>query len=97
MIIWSGYGFVVVIVVLLCGVGVELVTETLADDDTFYQQSSWPLPLALAISGFLTFLFNRVALDDDRGEHSLFFVPVFIWGPLLGLIAVIVFIYRLAA
>ncbi len=102
MIIWSGHGYVVAIIVFACSLITELVTESAAGNDQFYQSSSWALPLALAVAGGLTWVFQRVVLTrlesrNPECRHSLFFVPVGWWAPILGVIAVCVFAYRVSS
>jgi hypothetical protein len=50
VIIWSGWGFLVAVIVFGASLATELVTEAVGDD-RFYQTQAWPLALALILSG----------------------------------------------
>ena len=89
MIIWSGFGFVVLIVVVVMMVLVQL---ALGDK---WSTVSWGPSVALIISAILTFgidklVFEKMAsknyIDKDTGEevvlrknHALFFIPIRFW------------------
>ena len=96
MIIWSGWGFLVAVIVFGASLTMELVTEALFHDKEFYQNQAWPLALALALSGVIvwtlgTYLHARHARSvidkssnpDHAMRHTFFFIPMRYWGPLL--------------
>ena len=110
MIIWSGKGFLVAIDVFGASLLMEVPTESAFNDDEFYQREAWPLALALGIAGVLSYLSGlklksageRRLVDPETHEevvvaaddHSLFFLKVHWWGPILWGIGVIVLIQR---
>ena len=109
MIIWSGWGFLVAVVVFGMSLAMEFVTEALVGDSQFYQVQAWPLALALAISGVIVWRLGtyfqakgaRVVIDKATGqeltlasEHRFFFVPMHYWGPVLIAFAVLPLILR---
>lgn len=109
MIIWSGWGFLVAVIVFGASLAMELVTETLFRDDRFYQTHAWPLTLALALSGVIiwtlgTYLHARGArtvIDKSTGQeltiaarHTFFFIPMRYWGPLLLALSLLPFVVR---
>jgi len=110
MIIWTGYGFLVAVFVFLSALMMEYVTESVFKDDQFYQQTTWPMALALGIAGLFCFFVGlalnvsgeRRLIDPDTGEdviietghHSLFFVKMHWWGRILLVIAVVTYVYR---
>jgi hypothetical protein len=73
----------------------ELATESMTQNKKFYQQSVWALPLALLLAAGITYALNKFVLCKYDGNHSLFFIAFKYWAPLLCIIAVIAFIYRL--
>jgi hypothetical protein len=97
MIIWSGLGFIVAVVVFGCSLAMEFATESITGDDQFYQKSGWAFPLALIIAGMVTFAADRWIVRNREGDHSLFFIPTRWWAPILFVIAVVVVIYDLAS
>jgi hypothetical protein len=110
MIIWTGQGYLVVVLVFLLSLGTEWGVESAFDDDTYYQLHAWPLALALFTSGAISWLlgnyFNsekeRVVIDKGTGQemviggpnHTLFFIKMHYWGPILMLIAASLFFFR---
>ena len=111
MIIWSGHGYLVAVFVFGASFLMELATESAFNDDNFYQRESWPMALALTIAGVLCFLIGlklnsageRRLVDPETneevvvtaGSHSLFFLKMHWWGPILFVIAVIVLVQRM--
>lgn len=91
----------------------ELGTEAATNDDAYHQREAWPLAIALAIAALLSFMAGwklaRVAerrlvdpaTDEEvvisTANHSLFFVPMIWRGPILLVVAVVVFVQRLVA
>jgi hypothetical protein len=88
----------------------EYVVEAVMQDEQFYQEQLWPLTVALIVAGVLSYLVgvkldrpsNRRLVDPETqeevvvntGSHSLFFIKMQWWGPILFLIGVGVFVYR---
>jgi hypothetical protein len=110
MIIWSGWGFLVAVFVLVASLAMELVTESLTHDDNFYQTQAWPLALALVIAGIATWFVGiylnargaRTVIDKATGKelalgsrHHFFFIPMHYWGPALIVLAALSFALRL--
>jgi hypothetical protein len=110
MIIWTGRGFLVAVLVFLLSLGAEWGVESAFGDDSYYQLHAWPLALALFTSGVISWLlgnhFNnqkgRVVIDKETGQemviggpnHTLFFIKMQYWGPILMLIAASLFFFR---
>jgi hypothetical protein len=109
MIIWSGWGFLVAVIVFATSLAMEFVTEALVGDNRFYQVQAWPLALALTISGVIIWKVGihfqargaQVVIDKATGqeltlagEHRFFFVPMHYWGPVLIAFAVLPLILR---
>lgn len=101
--IWSGYGYVVFIIVFICSLITEVVTRFLTNDDEFYQNHYFPISLALMISGIMVFLFqkyfdNLKAKNKDTYfiqkatiadlNNTLFFIPLKYWSYILMAIAI---------
>lgn len=113
MIIWSGHGYLVAVITFFSSFLMELVTERLFHDDSYYQEQVWPLPTALALAGVMSFIVGRMLprsqgrtlIDAETGErvqepmvrHTLFFIDIKWWGPVLIAIALIVAVYRIFA
>lgn len=112
MIIWRGWGFLVAVFVFGCSLVMELVTESVMRDDTYYQQQAWPLTSAIALAGLLSWFVGsalnrrggRTVVDQATGEtltiggrHDFFFIPMQYWGPILFGLALAVYAFRQSA
>lgn len=97
MIIWSGFGILVFVFAIGCSLAVNLLVSPLFGDE-YYRTHGWPLALALAVAGALSWrvgkALNRrrakVFIDKDTGaevvvgpSHTLFFIKMQHWGPIL--------------
>lgn len=105
MIIWQGHGYLVAVIVLALGVAVALATESYFGDAGYYQTHGWPLAASLLLAGLACWSLGgylhrrgaRTVVDKATGQelviggkHTLFFVPMHWWGPILAVIAAIV-------
>lgn len=94
MILWSGLGFLVVVIAAAALMLTEFVAETITGDDQFYQQHGWVILIGMLLAAAMTFGLERllrrqkgrVVVDKATGEelvlrrkHSLFFLPVKWW------------------
>ncbi len=98
MIVWSGLGFLVAVIVfgsaLACNLGFDA-----ALGKGFYESHLWTVGVAMLLAAAAVWPLGiwlrgrptREVVDVDTGEqfvldplhHSLLFIPVHIWGPLL--------------
>jgi len=108
MIIWSGYGFVVFIVVFLDSLFAEMISESITNDENYYQANLIPLGCSLLVSAIVVkiisdFLIRRnmkkVSSDEKTvsigKEHRLFFIPLFYWSLILMILGLGFIIYQL--
>ena len=110
MIIWRGWGFLVAVFAFGASLAMELITESITRDDNFYQREAWPLALAFAIAGVITWFLGktlherggRVVIDKATGQeltidakHTFFFVPMHYWGVVLIALAGAVLVWSL--
>lgn len=106
MLIWRGYGIVVPLIVFLVCLGMEYILDT-SFFKGYYSLQKWPMSLALFIAAipiwFLGRYLNknseRILLDPKTGEdvrvvstHSLFWIRVEYWAPILIMLGVISYI-----
>jgi hypothetical protein len=109
VIIWSGWGFLVAVIVFGASLTMEIVTEAVVGDDRFYQVQAWPFALALALSGVIIWIVGkylqargaRVVIDKATGQEltiggrdRFFFIPMHYWGPVLIALAGLPFLVR---
>lgn len=95
MITWSGHGYLVAVITYGISLLTEVVTESAFADEQYYQREAWPLALALFAAGSVLLpIGRRLNSADGYGRHSLFFLPVQWWGPILLMAALVVFIQR---
>ncbi len=108
--IFSGRGFLVPVITCASCLGIELTTRAVFQDNTYYQEHCWPMPLALAIAGVACVVVGQVfsggeprtLVDVETREQvvlhpsrgTFFFVPVRYWGPILYVCAAAVAIYQ---
>ncbi|WP_434352591.1 hypothetical protein VH441_05055 [Psychrobacter sp. HD31] len=107
MIIWNGWGFLVAVITFGCSFLLEWFSEKMMGSETYYQENSAPLAIALLLAGLISgFLGNwlntrkaKVFIDKETGQevimkdkHSLFFIPMEHWGIILAGLSIFVFI-----
>ena len=109
MIIWQGKGYLVAVIVFLSSLIMQLLTNYITHNDSYYKEAPLPLTLALLIAGMIIMVIDRfylnekvqVLIDKSSGEevqitktHTLFFIPFKYWPYILFVIAVGVFYFR---
>jgi hypothetical protein len=108
--IWSGRGFLVPVIVFASCLLMELTTRAVFQDNSYYQEHCWPMPLALAVAGVMCVIVGqllsggkaRTLVDMETGEHvvlqpqrhTFFFVPVQYWCLILFVAAAATAIYQ---
>ena len=107
MIIWSGLGFLVVVIVFVSSLLAEVLTETITGNDNLYQQNPIPLIVSLLFSSILIYFLGKwlntrkakTYIDKETGEeillknnHGLFFIQMEYWGIIIFLIAIVLLI-----
>jgi hypothetical protein len=103
MIIWNGRGFLVAVFVFGCSLCANLISNSVMGSGTYWDQHKWPLGVSLLVAAILSwsvgrFLANqkaRTLIDKETGEdiviepcHTLFFIRMHRWGPILGAVGV---------
>ena len=107
---WSGHGYLVAVSAFGSCLLMELTTRAVFQDNSYYQDHVWPMPVALVVSGLVCLVVGcllnrdqpRTLVDIETGEkvveprnrHTFFFIPVQYWGPLLILLAGVAAIYH---
>ena len=107
MIIWSGFGFFVALIVFGCGLAAQLITSYVTGSEAYWNTHKWTHALALFTAAVLCWFLgrflrargSRTLIDPStdqsvvqRQNHSLFFIPMEFWGPILGAIALYLFL-----
>ena len=67
MIIWSGLGFLVFVFAFACSLAMNVVINPLFGHG-YYQTHAWPLALAIAVAGALTW-FGALHSTGDRARQ----------------------------
>jgi hypothetical protein len=106
MIIWSGLGFLVAVITFLLLLTAEYATESLFQDESYYQAHGWPKLLAFFLAAvvvwplgkFLNRRQGKVVIEKETGKevlvkpnHSLFFIRIEYWGPILLILGIVFF------
>ena len=110
MIIWSGLGFLVFVVVFAFSLVFNLAFNAWWGEG-YYDTHKWPFAISLFLSAIVCWFLGlalrkrtaRTVIDKqtgqeivlDRSNHNFFFIPMHFWGPLLLVIGVIVLIIDL--
>lgn len=101
VIFWSGRGWLVPLGTFVISLVTEWMTESLVGDEQYYQESAWPLSLALLAAAVLAYgvgkRLNRTTTDPHaqpsiaaparRARHTFLFIPMEHWGPILAALA----------
>jgi len=107
VIVWRGLGWLVAAIVFGLSLAANLLFN-LAYGDRYYDNHKWPFAISLFISGIVCFFLgrhlkarsDRIAIDKQTGQefvanqsqHTLFFVPMHLWGIVMVPIAVVIFV-----
>jgi hypothetical protein len=85
MVIWSGRGWVPMAMLL----GIGALVEWFARAQLGVAYIGWPLSVVLAGTGAASFVLGRAWNPAGQpARHTLFWIPLQAWGPLLALAAI---------
>jgi hypothetical protein len=104
MIIWSGLGFLVAVIVFGFALACNFAFNAIYGHG-YYETHHWTIGVAMFLSAITCWLLGtalrsrkpRIVIDKatgkemplDRSRHTLFFIPMHLWAPVLALIGVI--------
>jgi len=103
-IIWTGKGFLVAVVTFACSLSANLISNSVTGSGAYWEAHRWPLAVSLFVSAVVCWFLGRffrsrdgrVLVDPKTGEqvvlgksHTLFFIPMVWWGPLLAVFGVV--------
>jgi len=103
-IIWSGKGFLVAVFTFGFSLVANLVTNSVTGGGAYWDAHKWPFAVSLFVSAVPSWVVGRsiqnrnarVLVDPKTGEevvlresHTLFFVPMMWWAPILVVVGVI--------
>ena len=110
MIIWSGFGFLVAVIVFGASLALNFAFNAWLGDD-YYDTHKWPFAVSLFVSAVICWFFgsalrkrtSQTVIDKatgqemvlNRSNHTLFFIPMHIWAPILVVIGVVVLVMDL--
>ena len=111
-IVWTGKGFLVFVFAFCFSLIANLLTNLATGSEAYWNTHKWPFAVSLIVSAatcmLLGLIFHnrkgRILVDPKTGEevviresHTLFFIPILWWGPILamfGLIALCVDLFK---
>jgi hypothetical protein len=70
MIIWNGWGFLVVVIGFACLLVTQLAVNSAMQDDEYYQTTGWPKLVAFVVAAIIIWPIGR-ALNRKRQEREL--------------------------
>lgn len=97
MLIWRGHGYLVAVFTFVSSLLMELATESMQHDDDYYQREGLPLAAALTLAGVLSLVVGTALRRGGRvplRQHTLFFIPMQAWGPILVALGAGVYVTR---
>lgn len=110
MIIWSGLGFLVAVIVFGCSLLLNLVSNAWLGAG-YDDAHRWPFAISLVLSALLCWFLGatlrkrtpQTVIDKatgkelvlDRSNHRLFFIPMHLWGPILAACGAVVLLIDL--
>lgn len=97
MLLWRGHGYLVAVFTFVSSLLMELATESMQHDDDYYQREGLPLAVALTLAGVLSLVVGTALRRDGKvplRHHTLFFIPMPAWGPILVALGVGVYVTR---
>ena len=104
MVIWSGKGFLVAVFTFGFSLVANLITNYVTGSRAYWDAHKWPLGVSLLVSAVACWYVGRifgnqkaqVLIDPKTGKevvlresHTLFFVPMMWWGPILAVLGVV--------
>lgn len=102
--IWSGFGFLVVVIVFGFSLAVNLAADAWLGAG-YYAEHKWPFAVGLLLSAVACWFIglalqrrgSRVVIDKATGRefelrrnHRFFFIPIHIWGIVLAVAGLVV-------
>lgn len=110
MIIWSGYGFIIFIIVFVDSLIAELISQSVTHDETYYQKNLIPLGLSFIVSGVVIYslkkYFDRKKANNEgtrifdkvtiaKKGHHLFFIPIEYWAYIITVLGIVLIGYQM--
>ena len=107
MVTWSRLGFLVAVFVFGCSLVANVLTNHLTGSENYWNEHKWPFGVSLLISGVLSWVVGawlavsrtKTLVDKETGQetvirpnHTLFFVKMHWWGPILLVIGVAIIV-----
>ena len=111
MIIWSGHGYLVAVIVFACSLVANLITNSVTGGESYWDTHRWTLAIAFFVAAIASWFLGRYLLgrgsrtliDKETGEevvqnpnHALFFIRMDLWGPILAIIGLVLLVKDLA-
>ncbi|ANI88516.1 hypothetical protein A9P82_03900 [Arachidicoccus ginsenosidimutans] len=111
MIIWSGYGFLVFVIVFIDSLIANFISDSITKDENFYSENLIPLGVSFLFSALVIMLFSKY-FDKRKSEgkgtrvfdkvtiakgnrNRLFFIPFQYWSYIMTCLGLGVILYQL--
>jgi hypothetical protein len=103
-IVWKGKGFLVFVFAFCFSLLANLLTNAATGSEAYWNTHKWPLAVSFLVSAAACMALGltlqgrkgRILIDPKtheevviRESHTLFFIPILWWGPILALFALI--------
>jgi hypothetical protein len=107
MIIWRGFGFLIVVIVFGFALGCNFAFDAFFGKG-YYETHKWTIGVAMLLSAAVCWILGtalrkrpaQIVIDKltgremaiSRNRHCLFFIPMHLWAPILTFIACVLFV-----
>jgi len=107
MIIWSGLGFLVAIILIVTTLLASIITGTITGNDSYFKDNSMPFVISLFISCAIIYFLGKwlntrktkTYIDKGTGKeiifknnHGFFFIRMEYWGIIIFILTIILLI-----
>lgn len=68
MIIWSGWGFLVAVILLINSAIGEVLCRVITKNNHYYQQHNWPITIVFILTGIICWFLGKYLNDKRNGK-----------------------------
>src|SRR5882757_1513588 len=83
MIVWRGFGILVLFIAIGSIFAAMAISESVTHDSDYADMHGWVMGSGLFVSAIVCWFWGRYLGRDGPHGHSLFFIPIQWWVPLL--------------
>lgn len=92
IIFWKGKGWLVPIIIFGCSLFMEVISESVAGDSNYYQESKYMLMFALLLASAVILVLDKFILKSE--EHTFMFLDIRYWTFIIALLGLGSFLFK---